>query len=651
MPDSIHPENNNDDAIGDDAPDERAFDALLIEAMGTSEPPDLTFQILSRLRQEPVATARTVRPIASESPASSQRRSSKGMLGWCVALAALAASVVGIVWMRGNHSPAIQIATASQDASNETSSAVAVDIPPKSPVPTDATGNNETGNNDLLRAPRTRPEGIPMTLPVAVGDTPSSEGNPLLAPEATRNPGQWSPLPAITWVAQRSGNEMLAYWAAIGIRPADQASDQQVIDRVKRSSGIELSIADLANAKSIQERIATDDDSKAVAGRWLAHVTDGGIDQLSPENRSRLVNDVAKSFAGQSPLDHTVAQWIDGRGESSSAFYTAMAGSSKSVTDGVLARRLASLTLNADLRCTRCHDSYIEGSGRQADYWSLVGLLDQSLVRNKNQWTVTPSAPSKPLFYDLIDGRRRVATAGVPGRWLAEDDATDSLADWSSRLVGSPQLATGIVNSLWEMVHGQPLRGRVVDPMNAPHNDALSSLESFLVDDLRNSNFDLGRSLALILASPANNRAVPQSLEDAWVIENAEAKAAAEAFAAALPEKSNLPLTRRLDEAMRAIGAKLGDDGKIALAQIGENGVKGPKVNADSLSWDFPDRAQALPVQWLLPIEDSTERARHLAYLAGLNELPKPVERALSAMKAAAVDETTLQTRVWWMVK
>lgn len=408
----------------------------------------------------------------------------------------------------------------------------------------------------------------------------------------------------------------------------------------------------------------------------MNQITNGGIGNVETEAKAALIREIAKAFAGGTALDRTLATWIDGRSESSSAFYTAMAAGSNSIEDGVMTRHLASLVMNKDLRCIRCHDAYIEGSGRQEDYWSFVSLLDRDLGLTNNVWSLRNDAVDRPLFYALVDGRQRVATPSVPQAWIAsagdrgQSNAhpveAPTLAAWASQLPDSTMLAAGLVNSIWQMVYGQPLRGRVVDPMNAPHNESLAKLEAQLIDDLRRSNFDMGRTLALVIASPAGNRQVPSSLKNEWVIDNVKDRNAAEAFAAAMPPTSNLSLERRFEEAMRAIGLAIGpvegaDDSPL-LAQVGDDEgvskdsagkVNGVRVGApsDSLSWDFPDRAVSLPVEWLGSIKGVDQQVNHLAFLAGSTTVPVAVDDAVKAMEAANVDATTLLNRVWWMVR
>ena len=232
------------------------------------------------------------------------------------------------------------------------------------------------------------------------------------------------------------------------------------------------------------------------------------------------------------------------------------------------------------------------------------------------------------------------------------------LTDWSDTLIGSEALAGGIVNSLWELVHGQPLRGSVVDPFAAPYDEALDKLYANLVEDLRRSGFDVGRTLALILGSSAAKRQVPASLkpENAFVSDRSrvdDARNSVHAFAAAMPHRQSLSIDRRLDQAKRAIGASLDQNGRPFVAQLGSPvGTMRPKVEAgrNALADDFPSPSETLPVQWLRRIEDLDRQVEHVAFLAGMSDVPDSVLGVARRMQAADGDGTALH-RVWWMVR
>ncbi len=617
--------NTNDssgaDPIEFDPFEERALDAMLSEVIGKSQPPDLSDQILSKLRETPVVRSAT----SSSSSRTNNKRSAARV--WFI-IAAIAASVIGIALLR----PERQLPVLDRPVGDSLVNSGA--DKPKPETPDAPVQSPVTPKNQIAVSP---PKPI-RSIPLVLDNMRDGVDSPLApTPEPASTVTMREPTAAIKLVSHRVDTQLRQYWNAIGIKPTEATSPTETSQRLQRMFGVEFSLDDLADVETIRAKLTESSVAKVVAMSWLSDITQHGIERLEPSERDALVDATAESFAGRAAFDSRLAGWIGGRDPASSAFYSAMSIDAKSADDGVLARRLASLSMNVDLRCTRCHDAYIEGSGRQEDYWSFASML---------------RGPSdEPTFFDLPDGRKRVARSGVPGRWMKTVDDAKSLSQWADQLAGSRPLALGIVNSLWQSIHGQPLRSRVVDLLSAPHNDSLAELENELVDDLQRSDFDLGRTLALMVASPATNRAVPESLEKAWVIDNAKDRAAAEAFAAARPPATELTLVRRLDESMRAIGGKLDAAGNPLLAQIGDASGDTRKIQSDGLSWDFPDRAENLPVQWLLPIAGTDARVDHLVYLAGKSETPSEIRMVSNAMQDAGVDEATLLNRVWWLVK
>lgn len=226
-------------------------------------------------------------------------------------------------------------------------------------------------------------------------------------------------------------------------------------------------------------------------------------------------------------------------------------------------------------------------------------------------------------------------------------------------------MARGAVNSLWLLVHGQPLQGRVVDPITAPKHEALDRIERQLVQDLIDSRFDVARTLSLIVASPATGLEVPAPLlpENALVSSEQDKRKALEAvnaFAAALPRRAELPTGERLDQAMRAMGGKLDQDGRPFVAQIQGSDANPPearpaeRLDASNkpLAADFPVRAESLPVQWLNLIEDPQEQVDHLGYLAGMDPLPEKLKSVIARMQEDdQLSRELMLNRVWWLVR
>ena len=278
----------------------------------------------------------------------------------------------------------------------------------------------------------------------------------------------------------------------------------------------------------------------------------------------------------------------------------------------------------------------------------------------------------KSSFYELSDGRQRFVQPSVDSAWMTSHRSDDDdVRQWSGRLTGSPELARGLVNSLWKMVYGRPLTARVVDTMAAPHHQKLAAIEQQLSDDLVASDFDISRTLALVVASPVARCSVPEPLrsENALTASDADIHAAMDlvnSFAAAMPEKTVLGVRQRVDIAMKSMGKSLGDlKGQETLANIASPGIQAsPGIGAQARKQGtttskpktpavtgYPYKANGLPVQWLVGIDDYQSRVDHLGYLAGVTELPDAIHEASDAIRKANRSEELALQRVWWLLK
>ena len=625
--------------------EEHALDTLLVEALGRVKPPDLTAPILDRLsnreyREEvaPIVDASVCPKPMLSSPAQSHS------VAWTfVVTVAIAASIGLVVWLRAE--PDVE-----QDrmiAANE----------PTAPDSPDVALRPEVMTKPIPDAVPTLPSrGTPLVID-STNEMPSDQR----PGDSSSEPSVTGPVAAVALVSQRFDSELVSYWNAIGIEPAPEADSANVIARLASILGVELPAEAVSDPEKLQAEFARDTVARQIALRWLQLLTERGVQRLDQESRDELIGDLADCFEANQPFDQTVANWISGQSPVSSSFYGAIAYAGQDA----MARRLAALTMNVDLRCIRCHDSTIEGSGRQQDYWGFAALLSRGVLRDsEGRVTIDPQPNnSKPLFYELPDGRQRLAEPFVSSQWIDSltSPPAESVTAWAAQLVGSEAVARGAVNSLWQLVHGQPLRGRVVDPITAPYNDSLDRIEEHLVQDLIRSQFDVARTLSLIVASPATRRSVPPPLlpENALVVSESDKRraiVAVNAFAASLPRSAELPLRQRLDQAMRAIGGKLDQNGRPLLAQIGGPGDERSGGNADAsskpLAVDFPVGDESLPVHWLTLIEDEQSQIDHLGYLAGMQQLPEPVRATVKAMQQdERVSKQLMLNRVWWLVR
>ena len=645
--------------------DEQFIDAWLDEAVNDRQPPDLTRQILRQLAEQPTALHEVSRKVIKANHGSDDQESGdsidhqagnnrseleKGILISVSVVAVLAASLMLVLWLRSGQ----DLDPLNGLAGTETREKIPdpwVETPQIEPVP--------VSPREPL-APRRPVQGVPLAIQ---SDRPEASNNPLLEENeiTVPLPGANESMEPLTLVSTQVQAEMQQYWKAVGITPAPPATSVEISARLAAVLGFKLPLDAIDDPQQLEEAFSNPAFSGAVAKRWLTHITEGGWKRLDEELRERLAKELAKSLQEGGGFDLLLAGWLNGKSENAAAFYNAtLTGHADANGEAGMIRRLAAITMNVDLRCTRCHDAYIEGKELQQDYWSFTALLRRGVRRGNDTLEIDPEADdhAAAVFYETPDGRQRLAEPEVPAAWIGRSDLPriQRISDWTKTLVGSDALARGVVNSLWHLVHGQPLRGRVIDPINAPHNDALDRLEANLVDDLIQSRFDVARMLSLIIAAPVTSRGVPAVLlpENALVADQAELNQAmktVDAFGATLPPRPSLRRSERVAQALRSVGASLGADGQPFVAQIGENGSSRTKpVKVENLAADFPQRTSSVPVQWLRRIKDYRSQVDHLAYLAGLNRVPKTVLQAAEVTREVEDDNTSLH-RVWWMVR
>ncbi|TWU20102.1 hypothetical protein Pla52o_46160 [Novipirellula galeiformis] len=684
--------------------EEQALDALLAELHGQPAP-DLSQQILARLQETPLQPEGAVPPWDSGSSnvcdhvhveVGSNRHhrtagKSETVVFWkfAVGFAAIAATVLMLIWLgRDLDTPAAQtIATTSPS------------VAPPSAQPSNAASDTKLAQDSSTPLPnqpnpqeRSAPKplkGIPLAME-APSEPPFPEASALSkndglskvdradrpTTEGVTPPPLREELKALTLVAKQIDTNLQNYWSSIGIQATQEASMAEITERLSNVLGASVPDTAIDSAESFQSFLTDPAVANAVAKQFMSVVTEGGIRDLEAEQQSRLVNELANSFRSNQPFDETLADWISGESDNSSPWYLANA------SDGIhpLARRLASLTMNVDLRCIKCHDSVIDSRGTQSEYWAFTGLLERSVdpKKAKSQFISPERTSDELVFYETLDGRQKVVEASIPASWIAGtgDTAARDLKQWSQRVLGSRELARGVVNSLWRMIHGRPLRGSVVDMTTPPHTESLGSLEQRLVDDLIQSRFNLGRSLALVVSASTTRRSIPLSLRAEQIAMSSQAEIdlgnmLVGAFAAAAPEHVALPVAKRVQFASQSIGVSLDAirKGTMLLAQTLDSQnpnpsskapgsmAPGSKGKGDAVAAQteiaieqFPAKAAGPPVQWLTLIDNLEGKVDHLAYLVPLERVPESVSKVVDQMVAEETAPALILHRVWWMI-
>ncbi|EMI21042.1 hypothetical protein RMSM_02014 [Rhodopirellula maiorica SM1] len=662
--------------------EEQAIDAMLAELHGQPAP-DLSEQILQRLRETPSLGDRCTESLTSsgslrvEVGATRRRAVAEKpavVFPWKIAMAVagIAAALLVVVWMGRDFNDLNAPLTAEDSNLAHAPNSVLDRALPSHKLAHDDTALPKPTvaseiNLDPQSAERKPLKGIPLAMdsspedPLEAIEPPQPQA--AVVKKRTTAPGSRK---AVTLVAKEIDTNLHDYWSSLGIQAAQEADVAEIAERLSQVLGTDVPEQAIESVTAFESFLANPQIARAAAQHFLNVVTDGGFKKLDADSQTSLLNELANCFGSKQPFDETLAAWIRGDSKNSLHWYSANA------TDGIhpLARRFAALTMNVDVRCIKCHDSVIESRGTQSEYWSFAGLLERSVTRkNKKVLSVTTDRASDDLvFFETLDGRQKVVEAGVPAGWIAGsgDTAAVDLKQWSQRVTGSRELARGVVNSMWRMIHGRPLRGSVVDLSTPPHTESLGSLERRLVDDLIDSRFDIARTLALIVSTSSTRRSVPMALRADQIAMSSQAdidhgNMLVGAFAAAQPQHASLPVGKRVQFASRSVGVSLDAIQKetMLLAQTldvpdSKNQSKGQgdaaTKKANVTIEQFPGKAAAPPVQWLTLIDGLDEKVNHLAYLVPMQKVPKPVNEVVEKMVTEKNSEPLILHRVWWMI-
>lgn len=619
--------------------DELALDALLSETFGiTPSPPDLTTEILAALASSKwdtptpfVTTSKTATPVPSNRrnrPESGQRKSRKRKwVAVCSTVLTLAASALlaftlldlnDIAPKKDEASSSNTIAQAIKP-SGQTRPSFTKDSNRSTGASNEAISSNESTNRAVNSRSDAQGDGLPRGVKLGgvplvrttVEPTPSNskvDSEPQRAQIENKSKDK---------IAQNHG-EMLArfnssmvdYWARVGVQPAAPIDDVTLAARVKERFGSSLSV-NKAN-DSTADTLVTKQECDAFAAKLVTGLLRGM--NISQEVRESLVSDASKAILEGQPFDELLSRWL------------ADPVAWKDSSPDRLAESLATNLLDVDASCARCHDSPVDGSYAQHDYWSFASIF------------VPKDRPA--LFYELSDGRQRVAEPHIPARWLKSSEKDIELATqgttslrqgFSKALVGNRALAAGIVNRIWEVGFGQPLVARASILIAPPRDEALQKAHQELTDALIASDFDVRTVTRLIIASDAMRRGTPDVfLGDQWLVANEQALTsgalAQRTFAASPPPGGKL----NRDQLLVAIESRIGRNPKAIgptgtlLAQPtaeGSGAVQGTrprKTNPEELAWAkwIADR-NLMNDSWLQWIKEPAEQQRHAYYANG----------------------------------
>ncbi len=653
--------------------DERALDALLLEALEpTRKPRDFTSEILLRLDQQAMRLPRR------DNPSQDERA---GGVVWVVtaAVAVLAASMLVMMLSGDPAVPPGQVA--QQPAAAPPTTAPAGDKRPTAAAPVPGT---ELAVNPRATEPaQTADPAVAVTKPlrrdpVILSRDPQQELSLTEEPPAgtVPLPPLQSDILAVQSPIQSPGSvasladfnaQFATYWQSVGVQPAPEIDHTQWQNRIGERFGWRPVAA--SEQEAIQRAFASSDASRALAERLVEQLIVGL--KPSEERRQQLVDEATDVILSGERFDRWLSTWV---AEDAWVAQTAGDGAHDPILVGDW---FASRIVGADVGCAKCHDSPIDSRYVQHDFWGLAALFSPST--------------GEPLFYELPDGRQRVATPSVPVRWFGPNrgaEQTDELAsreELARRMVGSPRVARTLANHLWTIGFGMPLVSATSSPLAPPHDDSLERALTMLADRLESENFDIRAAAQWVIASEPMKRGVPEVLVDHRWQDADEAKLAAaslaqRSFAAAkvtVPHAGRNELLAMMQSRSGLIPATLAAPDSLLAQPLlrspqppGQGAAPAettpvtqpssqPQIGQGELQdywWSqwLADR-EALRGGWLDSIGDTDQQLLHAFYAAGYRDVDheqlERVETLLAATQASEQDRAETIAQIYWILQ
>jgi hypothetical protein len=647
--------------------DERALDALLIEAFRSpAEQRDFTDAILARLHQHHQSVCLPGRPLQAQPGYLSRTK-------WTIAaatVATLAATVLAIVTYRATNDRSMQIAQPSgehdlttNDLANNLGGATAAA----------GTDTHDATLESLLDEPAVASAAPQRRPPVLLSEGFSnwrSEAEPL----NFESRGQLNDPLQIAATTSRSDRgdlndfdrQFAAYWKAIGVTPAPPIERSAWLERIVARFGVQP--IEESQDGSVKDAFSDLAASRALAERLVGQLFAGL--KLSDQRRERWVEEATEVIYSGGRFDQLLSNWI-----ADDSWLDDPAGG-RSDAPAAKGEWFASRVIGADAGCARCHDSPIDSRYAQHDFWALAALF---------------APPSKPqLFYELTDGRQRVATAGVPMRWLGASQPEpsrqpDSRAELAELVIDNTQVARALANHLWTIGFGAPLVAAASTPLAPPRDDALDGALELLSAHLMDANFDVREAARWVIASDPMKRGAPAELvDDGWEAAT-EAKLAAaslaqRSFAAAevtapranrnrllamMQSRSGLiPATLTAPDSLLAQTLTLGPQQKgqaggsrrqTQSSQPRSGGAEANRAKQDEYWWSqwLADR-DGLRGGWLASIRDPDQQLRHAFYAAGYRDINREqlekTETLLAATEQSKQDRDETVAQIHWIL-
>ncbi|WDQ16586.1 hypothetical protein [Rhodopirellula sp. P2] len=652
------PRNNGPDSQGPESLREDAMlDLLIQEALGGPTPSDQTGLILRRLADEHAGSDSKLAGSKNQSSRDASRvakHSSKLslatiLIGTAAGLLLCVGVAVGVKYRSDVALQAIADAAADRAAPSVPNPAPVVDSEDASPQPKSAP-RKRAQPIELAGDPSTTVAGDPGSLSTDSPELPGQQDVQPASPSAA--------VPSITLVSQNIDASWQSHWKRLGVRPTPSREKESIQQELADRLGLVIPVEAIGDAQAIRTAIASPSNRQAISNRLLTAFLGK---KSKHQDASESLSEVLNSGAG---ADRLIAAWMlpskagskpnaDVKPDTQKSAATPWIRMLQPADLHEVTVKTAALTRHQDLRCQRCHD--VPNSGdeipTQADYWTVAAELAPLL---------NPSRADKDIFYDTPDGRRQLAKR--PSQ--AETQAR------SNNLIGSRDLAEGIVSTLFAMVHDSP---STTSPFDLSAASVPPETLRPLVDDLIASDFDVLRSLSILLSDTVMTRSVPDAMSPQGILiaddqQWSSAVSAVHAMAARSPFRRPGSAQRRLQVALQDAKPNWpGDSGRDTLlaqplgSELSADGTpsnsekRRPEKNGDRkaavASTGYPMRSSMIVPAWISQLPDFDSRLDHVAHLAGQLKLNTPERELAHQALASGDDEALIFERLWWIIR
>jgi Protein of unknown function (DUF1553) len=545
----------------------RVFDSLVQELLTGKHPPDLAARINAAVRAEaartsavpvaPTSVTPTLPAIRSNSqPAKSpyiaselqaSKRPAKGLnLIWSGAIAAGLVTCL-IAW---NIWPRARVDKPSQDVAK-------VEARPEANPEQHGRDSAATDDQSLAIAEQKVDPGLDGTVVQTDQSNTNSQTEPPpfsldrelvneTAPEANQALPQLANRLTPSEVVEQLDFQLENLWNTASVGVGSNLSSVDLGQRISKTlTGQQLSDAELANLIDEKKQalnktalIAAATDSIAFDRYWSQQLVSLwlGRTAASPQELD-LAELLARRMHANANWNAVIAEMIGGELNTQDSLAGKFVGLLASGNNDLLVECIGANFLNQNATCLRCHDQTERNnlSRDQASYWSLIASFkgiervgpELNLVdRQPELFAQTqPQGREPSVFFELPNGALREAFPQLPDQSEWRQHAAvprQALAKW---LADSSQLDRATVNSVWEIIFGDPLVAvtntvpigvEVVDSENRVVVERCDQILDFLSQQYRNSDRDLKQLIGWIVSCQAFSLQCSPLSQEQW---------------------------------------------------------------------------------------------------------------------------------------